>query len=112
MNGRGRLGEAERTQGCVYFWRQHCQRAQRTAAGNNLRQKRFPGILSPAPSNWLFHLNLMQPGKTRAVAFDVSMLAAAAAIYLGIRFYGETLLPDQPVAASCRRERSAISRTC
>ncbi|HEY2485868.1 MAG TPA: cation:proton antiporter [Candidatus Binataceae bacterium] len=40
----------------------------------------------------------MDPGKTRAVAFYVSMLVAAAGIYLGIRLYGETLLPDQPVA--------------
>src|SRR5262249_6384503 len=41
----------------------------------------------------------MHPEKTRAVAFYVSMPAAAAGIYLGIRFYGETLLPDQPAAA-------------
>jgi len=37
----------------------------------------------------------MPPEKTRAAAFYVSMLAAAAAIYFGIRFYGETLVPEQ-----------------
>ena len=41
----------------------------------------------------------MHPEKTRAVAFYVSMLAAAVGIYLAIRFYGETLVPGQPAAA-------------
>ena len=40
----------------------------------------------------------MPTEKTRAAAFYVSMLAAAAGIYLGIRFYGETLVPERPVA--------------
>jgi Kef-type K+ transport system membrane component KefB len=58
----------------------------------------FQRSLSPAPSNWPFPLNLMHPEKTRAVAFYVSMLAAAVGIYLAIRFFGETPVPNHSAA--------------